>query len=243
LYAGNGTYPCSNANCGIGNPDLKLLKPGSNFSKCIPVVKYSESVQKLRQSISRLDQDGDFEIISGNCISETVMRRLFDLIPRSASSLALLDPPGYSRLRWTTIKKLAAHGTDWQGHKTDLLITLPLEMALIRNLLRPECEASITRLFGNLEWLEIKQAKMDQRIGTDEVRTKLVELFMSGLKSLGYKHVFDAKPLTASPHPFYHVILASDTGATSGLLKEVWSKPRYLPCELFHGDTDTMKKE
>ena len=24
------------------------------------------------------------------------------------------------------------------------------------------------------------------------------------------------------------------------LLKEVWSKPRYLPCELFHGNTDEI---
>ena len=233
VYGGSDIHLCSGATCGIEEPDIRLLKLGTKFSKYIFVVKNHEYADTLKRSISSLNPERAVEVITGNCISDEVMRRLFDLIPRSASSFALLDSPGYSRLRWSTIKKLATHGTDWKGHKTELLIIFPLEMALTRNLLRPECEASITRLYGNLQWQEIKQARLDGEISTDMVRAKLVELFKSGLKSLGYRYVVDTKPLSSSPQPFYHVILASDTGTTNSLLKEVWSKPRYLPCELF----------
>ena len=122
----------------------------------------------------------------------------------------------------------------------ELLIIFPLEMALLRNLMRPECEASITRLYGNLKWQEIKQARLNGKIELEEVRHRLVQLFKSGLKSLGYKYVDGFKPIYPSRQSFYHLILASDRGTAIGILEDAWGKPRYLPCELFHRDTDNI---
>ncbi|GAI40990.1 unnamed protein product, partial [marine sediment metagenome] len=150
------------------------------------------------------------------------------------SSFALIDPPGYKRLRWSTIKKLTAHGSDWRGHKMELLIMFPLEMALLRNLTRSECQASITRLYGNHQWEEIKQDKLSGKIELSEVRGRLVELFKAGLRGLGYNYVEDFKPASLSHQPFYHLILASDSDTGAKILKDVWSKPRYLPCELLY---------
>jgi hypothetical protein len=120
----------------------------------------------------------------------------------------------------------------------DLLILFPLEMALLRNLTRPECHASITRLFGNNKWQEIKQKRLEGKIELDEMRRQLVKLFKAGLKGLGYKYVEDVKPASPSRQPFYHIIMASDRGSRAEMLKDAWSKPRYLPCELLYTKKD-----
>ena len=179
---------------------------------------------------------GKTTVISGSLVHDSVVRRLFDSIPRSASSFALFDPPGYRRLRWSLVKKLATHGVDWRGHKTDLLIIFPLEMALTRNLTRPECAASITRLFGGSDWLEIKKSLVDGSINLDAVRHQLIALYKKGLKGLGYRYVNDASPAPFSRPPVYHVIWASDRQNRARLLADVWGRPRYLADELFAGE-------
>ncbi len=179
---------------------------------------------------------GETTVISGSLVHDSVVRRLFDGIPRSASSFALIDPPGYRRLRWSLIKKLATHGVDWRGHKTDLLIIFPLEMALTRNLTRPECAASITRLFGGSDWLKIKKSLVEGSSNLDVVRHQLVSLYKKGLKSLGYRYVSDTSPAPFSRPPVYHVIWASDRQNRARLLADVWGRPRYLADELFAGE-------
>ncbi len=238
-FAGSGSCICRDADCHIEDSELRALKVRTKFAKYIFVVRNHQDAENLKRLTAPLNTDNTIEIITGNCISEKVIRQLFDLIPRSASSFALVDPPGYRRLRWSTIKKLAAHGIDWRGHKMELLIIFPLEMALLRNLMRPECQVSITRLYGNRKWQEIKQARLDGKIESEEVRHRLIQLFKNGLRGLGYKYVEDFKPVSFSHHPLYHLILASDTGTAAGILKDAWSKPRYLPCELFHRDVET----
>ena len=115
-----------------------------------------------------------------------------------------------------------------------MLLILPLEMALLRNLARLECEASINRLFGNQKWQLIRQERLEGKIEAGESRKKLVELFKIGLKSLGYKYVEDLKPARFSSPPYYHLIWASDRDSRVRELTNAWGKERYLPCELFH---------
>jgi hypothetical protein len=125
---------------------------------------------------------------------------------------------------------------DWRGHKTDLLIFFPLEMALARNLTRPECAASITRLFGGSGWLEIKKSLVEGSANLDIVRHQLVALYKKGLQGLGYRYVNDASPAPFSRPPVYHVIWASDRQNRATLLADVWGRPRYLAGELFAGE-------
>jgi three-Cys-motif partner protein len=195
------------------------------------VVSDSDDADSLKQLTASRDT---VNIISGNPVNDKVLRQVFDLIPRSASSLALIDPPGYRKLRWSTIKKLAAHGVDWKGNKIELLIIFPLEMALLRNLGRPECQASITRLYGNRKWEEIKQQRLEGKIGSGKARQLLVELYKDGLKALGYRHITDFKPRYLSKTPIYHIISASDSDSRAKMLEEAWGKERYLPCELLY---------
>jgi len=241
LYTGCGSCICKDIDCCIEDSELRALKTKPKFAKYIFIVRNHQNAENLKRLTTPYNTD-NIEVIIGNCISEKVIRQLFDLIPRSASSFALIDPPGYKRMRWSTIKKLAAHGSDWRGHKMELLIMFPLEMALLRNLLRSECQASITRLYGNQQWQEIKQDKLNGKVELDEVRHRLVELFKAGLRGLGYKHVDDFKPTWSSPQPFYHLILASDSDIGTKIMKDAWGKSRYLPCELFHGEEGKIRR-
>jgi three-Cys-motif partner protein len=240
LYAGCGKCTCSGTDCTIEDSALRALSTRTKFARYILMARDSRDAENLKRLVAPYDTV-DINIITGNCIKEKVLRQAFDLIPRSASGLVLIDPPGYRRLRWSTIRKLVTHGSDWKGHKIDLLIVFPLEMALLRNLTRPECEASITRLYGNRKWQEIGQKRLEGKIGPEETRRQLVKLFKKGLRGLGYKHVEDFKPASTSRQPFYHLILASDSKIGAKMINDAWGKERYLPCELLYNREDKTK--
>ena len=228
-FAGCGIYTCKDTNCLVDGSELRALKDG--FLKCIFVVNDLQDAICLQEITTQIKTES--AVITGNCINDITLRQAFNLIPRSETSFAFINPPGYNRLRWSTIKKLAAHGIDWKGHKMDLLIVFPLEMALLRNITRPDCEASINRLYGNRDWQQVRQKRQDGEIGQSEARKKLVSLYKAGLKSLGYRYVDDFKPARFSNPPNYHLFWASDTLSRLQELTDIWSKPRYLPCELF----------
>jgi len=215
-----------------GGAAVRVIKLKNRFSRYILVTRDAVNASRLREAIASMDKEQSINIISGNCIRETVMRQVFDLIPRSTTSLALIDPPGYSSLRWSVIKTWPCM-RDWQEHKTDLLIIFPLEMALLRNLTRKECENSINRLYGSNAWQSIRQKRID-RLPLNHIRQELLELYKTNLKSLGYKHVEDTEPAHFTNPPYYHVIWASDRFSRLKELKETWGKERYLPGELFH---------
>ncbi len=231
LYAGGGQCLCNRTDCCIDDASLRALKV--KFARYVFVAGDAQDAESLRRLAAARNGD-NVEIITGNCNRMDIIRRSLDLIPRSASSFAFIDPPGYRMLRWRTIQRLATHGSDWKGNKMDLLIVFPVEMALLRNLTRPDCQASITRLYGSQEWQEIREAKLAGRIGLDTVRHRLVGLFRDRLKGLGYRHVNVAVPMAFSRSPFYHLIWASDRDSGTGMLAEAWGKPRYLPCELLY---------
>lgn len=110
----------------------------------------------------------------------------------------------------------------------------PLEMALFRNLMRAQCDASITRFYGSRRWEELKLLKLAGKTDMDGIKRRLVEIYKEGLIDLGYRYVEDFKPASPSRQPYYHVISASDGGARINMLKNAWGKPKYLRCELLY---------
>lgn len=236
LYASGGKCLCKGTDCVIEDSALRALSTTRKFDHYIIITKDPDDAQSLTHLTA--SSNSDISIITGNCVNERVLQQAFDLIPRSASTFTLIDPPGYRQLRWSTIRKLAAHGHDWKGHKVELLIIFPLEMALLRNLTRPDCEASINRLYGHHDWQEISQKRLASKLSLEKMRKKLVKLFMAGLKGLGYKYVEDFTPTSPSSHPLYHVISANDSQRRAKLIAEAWGKARYLPCELLYDKKD-----
>ena len=238
LFAGPGRYDCKEAACtSIEGIEPRVLTIKNKFSRCIFIARDEADAQSLAEVIKPLDNEHTAHIITGNCVREAVMRQVFDMIPRSTTSLVLIDPPGYAALRWSVIKKLAQHGVDWKGHKMDLLVLFPLEMALLRNLTRKECENSINRLYGGPSWQDVRRKRLENKLDLNRVRKELIELFKANLKGLDYKHVEDTEPARFSNPPYYHVIWASDRTSRAAELKETWGRERYLPCEMFHDGT------
>jgi len=232
LFSSGNSYKCADINESIAGSEQRALDVKKGFSHYIFIARDIEDSNRIKKLAFN---NNKASIITGNPINSRTLKRAFNLVPRSSSSFVFIDPPGYHRLRLSIIKKLALKGTDWQGHKAELLIMLPFEMALVRNLTRDDCRSSINRLYGSNHWLEIKEGWQKGSLKSDEVRQRLAFLFADGIKKLGYRYVKDVVPAPFSKPPFYHIIFASDRTDHSQLIKNIWTKPRYLPCEMFHG--------
>jgi three-Cys-motif partner protein len=193
--------------------------------------------ENLKSLISPHNINHNAEVITGNPNNEKALSRLLDNVPRSASAIVFIDANGYRKLNWSTLESMAAHGKNWQGLKIDLLIIFPLEMALLRNLLRPECAVSVTRFYGNRLWEDIKR-QMQIKMDPADTKEKLVELYKDGLRNLGYRYVESFKPASTTHDPYYFLIYASDNMSRRKYLKEAWGKPRFLRCELLYGVTN-----
>ena len=77
LFAGCGVCTCKDTNCLVDDAEIRALKNG--FLQCIFIVRDSRDAKNLKKLTTLLKADSN--IISGNCITEKVMRRAFDLIP------------------------------------------------------------------------------------------------------------------------------------------------------------------
>jgi three-Cys-motif partner protein len=232
LFAGVNIVPCQGFNCSFEGTFQRALNSKARFARYAFLTRSRASAKSLQTPVTSGDVYEKINILYGNQNNITTISRLLDTVPRSASSLAFIDPAGYRQLDWSTLKELAGRGKNWQGDKMDLLIIFPLEMALLRNLMRSECEKSITRFYGNQRWEDIKRQSKVQKLTAGDIKNRLVELFKTGLFELGYRYVEDFRPAAPTADPYYHLIFASDMGSRLKYLKESWGKPRYLKCEL-----------
>jgi len=235
LFTGPGTKPCDGRDCSLEGSALRALKSRSKFNRYAFLIQNRTIAQSIKPALIPFSSTHNIEVLAGNPNNEKTLRRLLDNIPRSNSAFAFIDPAGYSRLAWSTLEELAEHGKNWQGEKIELLIIFPLEMALLRNLMRPECQASLTRFYGNRQWEDIKRQIQIKKSLPEDTRYKLVELFKNGLHNLGYRYVEDLKPASPTHDPYYHLIYAGDNASRRKQLKEAWGKPRFLRCELLYG--------
>jgi three-Cys-motif partner protein len=232
LFAGPGSYPCSDMNCRLEGSALRVIKSPAKFVSYGFLTPVKTTADDLKSALTGLDK-GPVHILAGNPNQIKTLIRLIDSIPRSACGLAFIDPGGYRKLNWKTIEHLAQMGQNPDGHKPELLIIFPLEMALLRNMNRPECAASVTRFYGHQRWADLKNAKQGGPSG--DIKAKLIELFKEGLIGLGYKYVEDFKPAASTHDPYYHLIYAGDTVSRLKQLKNAWGKSRFLRCELLYG--------
>jgi three-Cys-motif partner protein len=237
LFAGPASYPCSDMSCRLESSAVRVTKAKARFVRYAFLTSGKANAENLRSAVQSMG-NGNIQILVGNPNNEKTLVRLVDAIPRSACSLAFIDPGGYRKLNWKTLESLAMLGQNRQGDKTELLIIFPLEMALLRNLWRAECSKSITRFYGDNRWEEVKNLKQSGQ--TEDIKLKLVELFKNGLSGLGYKYVEDFRPGAATHDPYYHLIYAGDRVSRLKQLKNAWGKPRFLRCELLYGIQDTL---
>jgi three-Cys-motif partner protein len=235
LFSGPGVYPCSGMECSLAGSAVRVRQSRAKFNRYLFLTPSRNIAEKLKSTITPSDTANQTEILIGNPNNEKTLRRLLDNVPRSNSALVLIDPGGYRRLSWSILEKLVAYGKNWQDQKMELLIVFPLEMALLRNLMRPECEDSVNRFYGNQQWQEIKRQKQVGKMNAADIKYNLVGLFKDGLHNLGYRYVEDFKPASPTHDPYYHLIYASDKASQIKNIREAWGKPRFLRCELLYG--------
>jgi three-Cys-motif partner protein len=221
--------------CKLEGSPVRAVKSRAKFTHFSFLTPNRATSERIKASIGDENFPDNIQIVHGNPNNEKSLQKALNFIPRSASSLVLIDPGGYRKFNWSTLENMVAHGKNWQGEKMELLFIFPLEMALLRNLMRPECEQSVTRFYGNQQWEEIKRLKKVSKTDSLDIKRKLVELFKDGLRNLGYRYVEDFKPASPTHDPYYHLIFAGDNASRLRNLKEAWGKSRFLRCELLYG--------
>jgi three-Cys-motif partner protein len=234
LFTGYGVSPCGETECQLEGSALRAVKSKAKFKRFSFLAQNKTISENLISLVEPYNTKNNIEIFAGNPNNEKSLRRLLDIVPRASSSFAFIDPGGYRRLNWSTLEKIASHGKNWQGEKTELLIVFPLEMALVRNLMRPECENSLSRFYGNQQWEDIKRQKRIGKADPEDIKYKLVEIFKTGLHNLGYRYVEDFKPASPTHDPYFHLIYAGDSVSRLKQIKDAWGKSRFLRCELLY---------
>lgn len=226
IFARPGKFICRESGAQISSLSFRVsdIKPG--FGRLVLAVQSEENAK---------DFSGiDGLVVSGNILHDSVQRQIFDQIPRSSSILCIIDPPGYRRLRWSTMKKMISGSTNWQGQRMDTLLILPLENALFKNMGRAECTASINRFFGTGEWQNIAGELGAGRVSPLKARLEMINLYAENLKNQGYRHVEVFNPAKPGHMPAYFIVWTSDTSSRIKQIKNIWQKTHFLPGEMFH---------
>lgn len=226
IFARPGKFICHESGAQISSLSSRAsdIKPG--FGRMVMAAQNEEALENF-SNINGL-------IVSGNILHDSVQRKIFDQIPRSSNILCVIDPPGYRRLRWSTMKKMISGSTNWQGQRMDALLILPLENALFKNMGRVECASSINRFFGTNEWQNTAGELAAGRISPLKARLEMVNLYAENLKSQGYRHVEVFNPAKPGRMSAYFIIWTSDTSSRIKQIKNIWQKTRFLPGEMFH---------
>lgn len=167
-----------------GSASLSLsVKPP--FSKYFFIELDSNKInelEKLRSSFCNLN----IEILPGDCNIEIakVLQKIADNNPL----LALLDPQA-GDLYWNTIQKIS------KKNKAELLINFPFGMAINRYMplengkdIDSEMKERLNKIFGTGEWEPIYRERKKRTITPSQAREKYLDIYLIGLKQLGFKY-------------------------------------------------------
>ena len=139
-------------------------------------------LEKLKKTFKNLQ----IEIYSGDCNS--VIDKTLAQIEESVPFIALLDPQA-GDLYWETIKKISLK------NKAELLINFPFGMAINRYMplyngkeINKETIEKLNKIFGSQEWQLIYQKRKKKTLTPTQARKKYLELYLFGLKRLGFKY-------------------------------------------------------
>lgn len=144
---------------------------------------------------------------------------LLDL-PKIYPTFAFLDPRG-TELHWQTVSKLARHKTGSRT-KIELFILFPFNQGIARLMphdpQRMVNEEALDRFMPDpLRWREVYKRRAAMTAA--EFRRTMLEEYVNGLQSLGYKYVPPPR-LVSTPkrQPLYFLVFASDHPAGENIM-------------------------
>ena len=155
------------------------------FSKYFFVELDDNKIKELKK-LRSLFHSLNVEIFHGDCNIEiaTVLQKIGDNTP----FIALLDPQA-GDLYWDTIKKIS------EKNKAELLINFPFGMAINRYMPLVEGKAidsetmnKLNKIFGAEDWGPIYYERKKETITASQAREKYLDIYLIGLKKLGFKY-------------------------------------------------------
>jgi len=165
------------------------------FNKLHLCEKITRKYSALKKRIAKIKPDS--QLLCGDA-----NKRIYEIVeqvPRGTLSLAFLDPYGL-HVHFTTLQALSEI-------RSDLIIFFPDHLDALRNWEKNYMEdpdSNLDRCLGpNCDWRSsIKKTPQDHH--TEILRN----LYVSQIKSLGYKH-FEYRRIYAKGHPLYILIFCS----------------------------------
>lgn len=226
-FAGCGDCVLQETGLSVAGSAWRALAANPPFTRYYFVEKDAPSATHLRR---RIGQRSDADVLTGDC-NVIIPREVLPNLPTRAPSFAFLDPSGI-QLDWDTVRALARHRVG--GQRMELLILYPYDMAIAFELPISRLRERLTRFFGDTGWDAEYQASLRMAESADQRRERFTRLYVGNLKGLGYRYVVPYGPLKDHNRSKYSVIFASDNNVGLKIMEDVWSKPRYVPGEMFY---------
>ncbi len=221
LFAGPGQNQVKGTDQIVDGSPLIALKAGPpRFSHLYWVEAKRRSAASL-EAHQREYPDRGITILLGNANErvDDVLRTL----PRKAPTFAFLDPYA-SELDWQTVVKLARH----KAHgfpKIELFILFAVDTAYLRLMPRASWkmryQAVLDRVMPDPEgWRRLYDRRAAGGYKPQEIRRAMLDEYVAGLRSLGYKWVPAPRLIFRSDgHPLYFLIFASDHKAGNDIME------------------------
>lgn len=176
------------------------------FTKYYFIELDQEKVQEL-EGLKTTYPGLSIKVFQGDCNVkiDDVLREIGINVP----FIALLDPQA-GDLYWDTIAKIA------QKNKAEMLINFPFGMAINRymplvegKIVDAEMEIKLNKIFGSEAWKPIYGERKKGTISSGVAREKYLDIYLQGLKALGFKY-YGVKNLKNSKQAhIYYLIFAT----------------------------------
>lgn len=214
-----------------GSP-LLALKTEPLFERCILTELDPRNADALRK---RTAAYGKRAGVNEEDVNAAAARIIAQEVPSWAPAFCLLDQQG-GELHWQTVQDIASVPN--RRRKPELMILFPLRMALLRMLSvdRRPLPAYVERwdlTFGHHGWEAIYTDRLSGRLTPREAQTAYVDMYMRGLRDLGYgfvrsRMISAPRSLGRQRQEMYHLVFATDHERGNEIMKDVFKRPYAL---------------
>lgn len=176
------------------------------FSKYFFIELDDNKIKEL-ENLKSLFPNITVEILHGDCNIE--IEKVLLKIGNNIPFISLLDPQA-GDLYWDTIQKIS------KKNKVELLVNFPFGMAINRYMpledgkdIDGEMREKLNKIFGTKAWEPIYYERKKGTITPSQAREKYLDIYLIGLKQLGFKY-YAVKNLKNSKNVhIYYLIFAA----------------------------------
>lgn len=229
LFAGGGLNVSAMSGQDIPGSVKRLLDAGPpRASLVVASEKDPEVCGVLERRLSSYGNRARVLCVDGVDRIDDLLRHIDPRLP----AFAFLDPEG-TELDWNAVAAIANHKPGpW---RIEQLILLPTDLGFTR-LLSPafgdRYAHKLTRMFGHERWREIAEARELREIDAETARMRYVDLYVEGLRQLGYASVQPRRIFRArGGQPMYFLIFATGHAAGQRIMANCFDKVHVDPME------------